>query len=682
MRSKLMFYILISVVMLFSNLSMSQDELNNGTAHSPRIRDTYQFPKLPKVYSPVPAAVMSVVKNDFTITLRDNVIMDCSKFYPSDPNPYLPNGYPTVIMIHGYGDRKETLEGFANAQASFGYVVYTYSVRGQGNSGGLSNLISTTEAQDLIEYVNFIRTDFSTGLDTSKILIMGGSQGGTLPYMAACMGGLNVRTIISALTSPKFASSWIENGSVKMTFLWTIDYTPDTARYNSQVTAMRNWVYSSAPDKWDSLAYWVPQNRDFQSIVPQNTIPIMLENAWQDKFFNAYGNLSTIPILTSPKRYYFGAVRGHGGDFSTTEDTWHENFFNEWFYYWIWNINNGILTRPIFHYAYTTFPETSGMWTFVHDSSAVWPPANVSNMTLYFRNNGQLLTTAGTNQTANDNLANSVNKNLTMQTAVNDEFTGTTFKNQFKKATLNFQTAALTQDVRMLGTPQIGLDYSSNATECQFNFQIYEVSSTKTKLVTRVNYTDRKNTVNSRKNTLFNGISHGHIFKAGNKIKIVVTNLDTAPDDSTFLGTNPNVLPDLKNGTSKLYYTNKSYITFPVKANGTGLLRDLFTTNNGNTNSSSSDNLTPKEFSLSQNYPNPFNPSTVINYSIPQNSFVTLKVYDMSGKEVAVLVNGQTAPGNYSVNFNANAYNLSSGIYFYKIVAGSFVNVKKLTLIK
>ena len=83
----------------------------------------------------------------------------------------------------------------------------------------------------------------------------------------------------------------------------------------------------------------------------------------------------------------------------------------------------------------------------------------------------------------------------------------------------------------MLGTPQIGLDYSSNATECQFNFQIYEVSSTKTKLVTRVNYTDRKNTVNSRKNTLFNGISHGHIFKAGNKIKIVVTNLDTAPDD-------------------------------------------------------------------------------------------------------------------------------------------------------
>ena len=90
----------------------------------------------------------------------------------------------------------------------------------------------------------------------------------------------------------------------------------------------------------------------------------------------------------------------------------------------------------------------------------------------------------------------------------------------------------------------------------------------------------------------------------------------------------------------------------------------------------------PAKFGISQNYPNPFNPSTVINYSIPQNSLVTLKVYDMSGKEVAVLVNGQSAPGNYSVNFNAKAYNLSSGIYFYKIVAGNFVNVKKLVLLK
>lgn len=684
MKTKLYVKMAIIIVMLYANIGISQDnEINQNNISKRKYREDYQFPKLPMVQNPR-MALLGVNKQDFTITLRDNVIMDCARFFPTEPNPYLPNGYPTVIMVHGYGDRKETLEGFANGQASYGYVVYTYSVRGQGNSGGLSNLISTTEAQDLIELVNYIRTDFQTGLDTSKILIMGGSQGGTVPYIAACTGNLKVKTIISALTSPEFASTWIENGSIKMTFLWTVEYTPDTARYNPQVLAMRNWCYSNAPDKWDSLAYWVPKDRNFTNVVSQNTIPIMMENAWQDKFFNARGNIDNIPFVTAPKRYYFGAVRGHGGDYSTTEDTWHENFFNEWFYYWLFDIDNGILTRPKFHYAYTTYPETSGMWSFVHDSSAVWPPSGAGNLKLYFRNNNQLLTTAGTNQNTHDNLVNNVNATLTMERAVNDEFKGSYFKNRFKKDVMNYHTGVLTQDVKMLGTPQIGLDYLSNATECQFNFQIYEVSGTRTKLVTRVNYTDRKNVINSRKNTTINGLSHGHIFKKGNRIKIVVTNLDTAPDDVAFLGTNPHVLPDLKKGTSSIYYTNKSFINLPIQVTGTSMLRDnLFASELESPDNATPENTeTPKDFSLSQNYPNPFNPTTVINYSIPYNSYVTLKVYDISGKEVATLVNNQAAPGNYSVNLNASAYNLSSGIYFYKIVAGNFINVKKLTLIK
>jgi hypothetical protein len=266
-----------------------------------------------------------------------------------------------------------------------------------------------------------------------------------------------------------------------------------------------------------------------------------------------------------------------------------------------------------------------------------------------------------------------------MTTAVNDEFTGTSFNNQFKKATLTYQTPTLTSDVKLIGTPQIGLDYLSNAAECQFNFQIYEVSGTKTKLVTRVNYTDRKNIPNTRKNTLINGLSHGHIFRTGNKIKIVITNLDTAPDDLNFLGTNPHVLPDLKNGTSRIYYTNKSYLRLPVQSVGNGIISNMFE-GNGNLNSAQDDNMIPKEFNLSQNYPNPFNPTTTINYSVPVNSIVTIKIFDMTGREVSTLVNTQAVPGNYSVNFNGQS--LSSGIYFYKMTAGSFIDVKKLVLIK
>ena len=88
----------------------------------------------------------------------------------------------------------------------------------------------------------------------------------------------------------------------------------------------------------------------------------------------------------------------------------------------------------------------------------------------------------------------------------------------------------------------------------------------------------------------------------------------------------------------------------------------------------------PNEFALEQNYPNPFNPTTTINYSVPRTAVVTLKVYDILGREIATLVNEEKPAGNYSVNFNAS--NLSSDIYFYRMQAGTFVETKKLTLLK
>jgi Secretion system C-terminal sorting domain/Photosynthesis system II assembly factor YCF48 len=92
------------------------------------------------------------------------------------------------------------------------------------------------------------------------------------------------------------------------------------------------------------------------------------------------------------------------------------------------------------------------------------------------------------------------------------------------------------------------------------------------------------------------------------------------------------------------------------------------------------ENTTIKQYKLEQNYPNPFNPSTKINYSLSQFGLVTLKVYDLLGKEVSTLVNEEKNAGNYEVNFNG--IGLPSGIYFYKLTAGNFTETKKLVLIK
>jgi hypothetical protein len=91
-------------------------------------------------------------------------------------------------------------------------------------------------------------------------------------------------------------------------------------------------------------------------------------------------------------------------------------------------------------------------------------------------------------------------------------------------------------------------------------------------------------------------------------------------------------------------------------------------------------NTVPGQYTLSQNYPNPFNPSTVIGFNIPVASYVSLKVYDILGREVAELIDEHKPAGIYKVDFHAA--NLPSGVYLYIIKSGDFVQSKKMLMIK
>ncbi len=105
--------------------------------------------------------------------------------------------------------------------------------------------------------------------------------------------------------------------------------------------------------------------------------------------------------------------------------------------------------------------------------------------------------------------------------------------------------------------------------------------------------------------------------------------------------------------------------------------------NDGNITSVETNNeraVLPGKFILYQNYPNPFNPSTVISFQLPVNSHVTLKVFDVLGREVATLVDGTLEAGNHTVTFAP--YELVAGIYFYKVTAGKFSYMRKAVLVK
>ena len=91
-------------------------------------------------------------------------------------------------------------------------------------------------------------------------------------------------------------------------------------------------------------------------------------------------------------------------------------------------------------------------------------------------------------------------------------------------------------------------------------------------------------------------------------------------------------------------------------------------------------NEIPVEAFLSNNYPNPFNPTTKIEFAIPKNSYVTLKIYDNIGRDVSTLINELKSAGKYSIDFNGN--NLASGVYYYKLTSDNFSDIKKMILVK
>ncbi len=88
----------------------------------------------------------------------------------------------------------------------------------------------------------------------------------------------------------------------------------------------------------------------------------------------------------------------------------------------------------------------------------------------------------------------------------------------------------------------------------------------------------------------------------------------------------------------------------------------------------------PKNIFLAQNYPNPFNPSTTIEFALPRSGFTTLKVYDILVRHVATLVQEELPAGRFSVEWNAREY--ASGVYYYKLQAGTFNQIRKIVLLK
>jgi|WetSurMetagenome_2_1015567.scaffolds.fasta_scaffold04721_2 predicted acyl esterase len=610
-----------------------------------------------------------IIRKDTLIAMSDGIKLDVSVFYPDTTKPTA--GWPAIIFCHGYGGSKHDYFNDALLQTADGYYCLCYTMRGQKGSEGLSNLISTVEMNDFIQVLNYVKSQ--SLVNPLMVGAMGASQGGTLPLMATCTYPTSnlLKCICSDVSSPEFATSWIENKCIKMSLLWSLSYPDSIVRYTPQVKAYRNWILANTPDKWDSLAYYLLINRDFSNKLHDNIVPICFGLVWQDKFFNVDGFLKNLGNISSSYRMYLGTFDAHGADPDQTESNFYDWITGEWADYWLRNIQNHSIDSSKFMYSASIYPRTNYVWTWQRFYSGVWPPLGTQNIKFYFQPNGRLYNEEIWNVPYDTvGFVNDIkDTTLTMTEAVNKEFTGAIFNSKFGKTQYIFDTKPLLSDTRMAGTPYVNIHYLSSANIAQFNLQIWEILPDGSgDLVTRANYTDRNITPNVIKQLYFWGTSSAHTFKLGNRIRVIITNLDNVSYDP-FLRTNPYVLPSLKRAINRIYMNsyNPTYIQLPLIGFIPIGVQQI------------SSNV-PDKYSLSQNYPNPFNPTTNIRYQIANNSFVILKVYDILGKEIATLVNEKLQAGTYEVKFDGT--NLPSGVYYYRIETGNYSETKKMLLIK
>ncbi|MDI6803770.1 MAG: alpha/beta fold hydrolase [Bacteroidota bacterium] len=583
-------------------------------------------------------------RHDVFVPVGASDSLDATYFIPTTAPPA--NGYPVMVFVHGFGGRKNSTIPSAERYAKSSYLTFCYTVRGHGYSSGNSTIMSTRERFDLAEVVNFVKA--LPNVDTNSIGIIGGSQGG-LHGLWAIVDNLPVKAVSADVIVPRWASDMLTNGAVRRTV--PVLLKNSSVKYDPIQDTLWNLL---TRDSFDSLYSIFTAPRDIDTVTLQSSQkPLMTFIKYQDFYFEASDGIRNMITYPGLKKMYLGT----GGHFSDDNyDQWQYQFswITRWFKHFLRNINTGFFDEPKYTYAYSSLPMDSlGYFKWKQHEINELPFHNSVPHRFYLHSNGYLKYSAPTSVNEIAELINDYRDSMyNFERAWIEGFTGLRFDSAFTKRTLVFETSPLNTSALMFGAPRINFYLKSSSEKFPVNVQIYEVDSLNNKyFINRINYVSRGNLTGQMITADVRGFFHSHEFQANNRIRIEITNIDKT--NRKLLGSVPFVLPVFKYSRNEIFVNEiyASYIELPLMTNEY-ILRVL--------------DQTPSTFHLSQNYPNPFNSTTALEYSLPQNTHVTLKVYDILGREVKTLFEGKQFAGTYKATFNADQ--LASGVYFYRLI--------------
>ena len=506
------------------------------------------------------APVAGQTRSDFFIHIPSGDSLDATSFTPVTPPPA--NGYPAILLIHGFGADKNTRIPSCRIYAANGYFTLAYTVRGHGNSSGRSSIMSVPEREDLGFVLQYLK--HFPHVDSNAIGIVGSSQGG-LHGLWAAIDHPGVRAICTDAIVPQWASDMLSNGTIRRTLLLLLK--TNTVRYMPVRDTLLGYVFR---DEYDSLLSRFPISRDIDTArLNSSEIPRETFLKWQDHYFSPSDGIASFANQTAPRELYVG-TQGHFSDDDSAETYVQSDLTFRWFGKFLMNRETHILHEPPVTIAYSSLPvDSSGKFHWSHLRTEIIPGTGTSMLRLYFRPDSTISASRYDRTSSPFVLENRyLDTTYSIDKGFIEGFRGPHFESVLPQSTIAFTSSVIDSPFFWIGQPEMRLYLSSPDVEFPVHAQIYEVDSTGHEyFINRINYTARHWDTRSPREIDVRGIPHAHRFSKGSRIRIILTNIDKT--NRKILGSYPFVLPVFRNAGVSFLFDPKhpSNISLPILGN-------------------------------------------------------------------------------------------------------------------
>jgi predicted acyl esterase len=599
---------------------------------------------------------------DSSLVMTDGVHIETTLVLPPDSTKPA-GGFPVVVFIHGLGGNKDELSLINTIITGNGFACFTYSVRGQGTSGGLSTIMGPRELQDMRDIITYVRT--RPGINPDALGVAGGSQGGVHAWLAAINRIPGVRCIATLVAPPSYASDLAPNNCIKQQL--QAELTLSTVRFDPYRDRIRSFVLT---ENLDSIHAFTKEC-DLAAYVDSVRIPVIQSVGWKDVLFQVNGAIRARANLASrgiPCWSYFG-TNGHSEPLNLQEYFFVIQGMLDWFHHWLIAPVLTDLTTP-----WVTYADDSPGWP--HRMTAVWPPEHASTLRLYPRPHGAGPALAGDLDTSPASGESVFPFTLTYDStyaparAWSEGYSGSAFTSAFASKAVRFRSPALTDTLDITGIPHARMVLRGDGRPFQANVRLFDVSpesggAETWTLLTHMPLGVRSGNSSSNAGYDAEGDALSHKIPPGHIIGIEINSLDMWDADRA------HIIPYFRSSSAFMTVTwpGNTYFDIPVVGSAKFV-----------TSAAEPAPTLPAAFVLHQNFPNPFNPSTTIRFDLAAAQDVRLEVFNVAGQRVATLVDGMIPAGSHAVPFHAR--DLASGLYYCRLITAAGGTVRPMVLLR